>query len=182
MRHHKLTPLLALLLSICTLSAIVNGATKEAEYNAVVRLVESYYHVKHRGIPTLASLGMKTAKIVSSDVRHAMRFGSFKLAIFEDQDFTTRDGFTEFHQQLQQTLEPDWTALLAVRARDDGQTYTYVKDDAGKYKVLIIVIAAHDGTVLQVDLNKEEFVKLLQDPEQETKNITSEATSAADEQ
>lgn len=182
MRPNKLTSPLALILALCTLSAIADGVTKEAEYNAVVRLVESYYHVKHRGIPVLANLGMKAAKVVSSDVRHAMRFGSFKLAIFEDQDFTTRDGFIEFHQQLRQTLEPDWTALLAVRERDEGQTYTYVKDDGGKYKVLIVVIGSHEGTVLQVDLDKEELAKLLQDPERETRNITAEATSAAAEQ
>ena len=46
--------------------------------------------------------------------------------------------------------------------------------------MLIVVLTQRDGTVLQVDLNREEFVKLLQDPEQETRNITDEASSAAD--
>ena len=183
MRHSTRTLLLsACLLCVCAPSLTAAVPTKEAaEYHTVVKLIESYYHVKHKGVPVLANLSMKTAKVLSSDVRKAMRFGDFKLAIFEDQDFTTRDGFIEFHRLLRQTLEPDWSTLLAVRGRDEGQTYTFVKDAGERYKVLIVVIAERDGTVLEVDLNREEFVKLLRDPEQETKNINDEATRAANE-
>ncbi len=173
--------LLACIICVCAPTLNAAGAGKEAEYNTVVRLVESYYHVKHKGIPTLANLGMKTAKVLSSDVRRVMRFGNFKLALFEDQDFTARDGFVEFHQQLRQTLQPDWSPLLAVRARDEGLTYTFTKEAGDKFKVLIIALAQRDGTVLQVDLNREEFIKLLQDPEGQTKSITDDATSAANE-
>jgi len=183
MRHSTQNLLLyACLLFICAPSLNAAGATKEAaEYHTVVKLIESYYHVKHKGVPVLANLSLKTAKVLSSDVRKAMRFGDFKLAVFEDQDFTTRDGFVEFNRLLRQTLEPDWGTLLAVRTRDEGQTYTFVKDAGERYKVLIVVIAERDGTVLEVDLNREEFVKLLRDPEQETKNINDEATRAANE-
>lgn len=182
MRHSKRNlSLLLLSLCLCAPSLTAAGAGKEAEYNTVVRLIESYYHAKHKGVPMLANLGMKTAKVFSADVRRVMRFGSFKLAIFEDQDFTARDGFGEFHRQLRQTLQPDWTPLLAVRARDEGLTYTFTKVDGEKCKVLIIVLAQRDGTVLQVNLDRAEFVKLLQDPEGQTKSITDDATSAANE-
>jgi hypothetical protein len=183
MRHSTRNLLLVACL-LCTGTPSFTAAVpmkEAAEYHEVVKLVESYYHVKHKGLPVLANLGMKTAKVLSSDVRKAMRFGDFKLAIFEDQDFTTRDGFGEFHHLLRTTLEPDWGTLLAVRERDEAQTYTFVKDAGERYKVLIVVIAQHDGTVLEVDLNREEFVKLLRDPEQETKNINDEATRAANE-
>src|ERR687885_1449534 len=74
------------------------AATSEAEYHAVVKLVESYFHVKHKGVPLLARAGMQAAKVISSDVRKAMRFGDFKLAIFEDQDFAAHDGPVGFHR------------------------------------------------------------------------------------
>ncbi|HYY41378.1 MAG TPA: hypothetical protein VE775_01525 [Pyrinomonadaceae bacterium] len=169
--------LLLAALIVCACAPNV-GASSEAEYHAVVKLVESYYHAKHRGVPTLATLGLKAAKVVSSDARRVMRFGDFKLAIFEDQDFNARDGYTEFHRLLRQTLLPGWEPLLAVRARDEGQTYTFTKPDGDKYKVLIIALAQRDGTVLQVNLDRDEFAKLLQDPEQETRNITDEAATA----
>jgi hypothetical protein len=172
--------LLLLAFALCAGAQPLRAAGNEAEYHAVVKLVESYYHVKHKGVPTLATLGVKTAKVLSSDVRRALRFGDFKLAYFEDQDFTAREGFTEFHRLLRQTLVPAWDSLLAVRQREEGQTYTFAKPDGDKFKVLVVVLAQRDGTVLQVNLNRDEFVKLLQDPEQETKNITDEASSAAD--
>ena len=156
------------------------AATSEAEYHAVVKLVESYFHVKHKGVPFLATAGLRAAKIVSSDVRKAMHYGDFKLAIFEDQDFAAHDGTVEFHRLLRETLQPAaWSPLVAVRDRSEGLTYTYVKADGEKFKVLIVALAQRDGTVLQVDLNREEFAKLLQDPEQESRNITDQATSAA---
>jgi hypothetical protein len=183
MRHSTRNLLLTAALLCGFASSLVAAvpAKDEAGYHEVVKLVESYYHVKHRGVPMLANLSVKTAKVLSSDVRKALRFGDFKLAIFEDQDFTTREGFVEFNRLLHQTLEPDWGTLLAVRTRDEGQTYTFVKDAGARYRVLIVVIAQRDGSVLEVDLNREEFVKLLRDPEQETKNINDEATRTANE-
>ena len=179
--RRNLLPLALVLIACAPPPTGAAGATKEAEYHAVVKLIESYYRVKHRGVPFVANMGMKAAKVISSDVRRAMRFGDFKLAIFEDQDFNARDGFTEFHRQLRQTLQPGWDALVAVRARDEGLTYTFTKPAGDRYKVLIVVIGQRDGTVLQVDLNMEEFVKLLQDPERESRNITDEVTSHTEE-
>jgi len=180
MRHIRRNLLLLASMLLVCVAPLRATATSEAEYHAVVKLVESYFHVKHKGVPLLATAGMKAAKIVSSDVRKAMRFGDFKLAIFEDQDFAAHDGTVEFHRLLRQTLQPAaWVSLVAVRDRTEGLTYTYVKVDGDKFKVLIIALAQRDGTVLQVDLNRAEFAKLLQDPEQETRNITDQATSAA---
>ncbi|HEX8068421.1 MAG TPA: hypothetical protein VF546_00620 [Pyrinomonadaceae bacterium] len=177
-RRHLLP--LALALAVCAPAARA-AANAEAEYHAVVKLVESYYHAKHKGVPTLATLGMKAAKVLSSDVRRVMRYGDFKLAVFEDEDFTARDGFGEFHRLLNRTLAPDWTPLLAVRARDEGLTYTFAKPDGDKFKVLIVVLAHRDGTVLQVNLDRDEFAKLLRDPEAGTKEIADDASTAARE-
>src|SRR5919206_3831361 len=128
MRHIRRKLLLtcaALLIFVAPLHT--TAATSEAEYHAVVKLVESYFHVKHKGVPLLATAGLKAAKIISSAVRRAMRFGDFKLPIFEDQDFAARDGRTEFHRLLRATLQPAWEPLVAVRVRDEGLTYTFVR-------------------------------------------------------
>ncbi len=159
------------------------ATTKETpEYHAVVKLVESHYGVKHRGIPFIANAGVKTAKLVSKDAQRVLRFGDFKLAIFEDQDFSGRDAKGDLlRTRLRRTLEPDWHPLLAVRVEEEGQTFTYTKADGDKYKVLILVIGQRDATVLQVDLNRAEFAKLLMNPEQESRELTNEATSDAPE-
>ncbi|MDQ1524295.1 MAG: hypothetical protein QOE47_2219 [Pyrinomonadaceae bacterium] len=151
---------------------------KGAEYSAVVKLIETHYKVKHRGIPFVANLGAKTAKVVSKDARRVLRFGTFKLAIFEDQDFSGRDSAAgDIRARFRQTLEPEWHPLVAVRLEEEGQTYTYTKADGDKFKVLIVIIGQRDATVLQVNLNPEEFAKLLLNPERESRELTNEATS-----
>lgn len=154
---------------------------KEAEYHAAVKLIETHYRVKHRGIPFVANLGVKTAKAVSKNARRVLRFGDFKLAIFEDQDFSGRETTGDIRTALRQTLEPGWHPLVGVRLEDEGQTYTFTKADGDKFKVLIVVIGQRDATVLQVNLNTEEFAKLLLNPERESRELTNEATSVEQE-
>ena len=173
-------PLLLLLVAVthAPASPVAATATKKgAEYGEVVKLIESHYRVKHRGIPFVANLSVKTAKVVSKNARRVLRFGSFKLAIFEDQDFSGRDAGTDIRTALRRTLEPEWHPLVAVQLEEDGRTYTYTKADGDKFKVLVVVIGQRDATVLQVNLNPEEFAKLLLNPEQESRELTNEATS-----
>jgi hypothetical protein len=157
-----------------TAAAAVAG--EKPDYNAVVRLVESQYRVKHKGIPFLANAGVKTAKIVSSTVRKYSRFADLKLAVFEDQEFA-RGVDPQFYSAVRRLMQPLWTPLVVVRGGDEGQTYTFTREDNGKFRVLICAIGERDGTVLEVGLNEQEFFKLLTNPEQETKSITDAATN-----
>jgi hypothetical protein len=182
MMRRTFITLILLLLSISAsfVAVTVTAATttKETpEYHAVVKLIEAHYGVKHRGIPFVANLGAKTAKVVSKDARRVLRFGDFKLAIFEDQDFSGRDATGDIRLALRQKLEPHWHPLVAARVQEEGQTFTFTKVDGDKFKVLIVVIGQRDATVLQVNLNAEEFAKLLLNPEQQSREITNEATS-----
>lgn len=180
-RRSRLIVVVLLLIAVCAVCGPHITATARATkgaggYGEVVKLVETHYRVKHRGIPTGVNLGVKAAKIASSDVRRVLRFGNLKLAIFEDQDFTSGVAGA-FYAALRSTLEPQWQSLLAVRVRDEAQTYTFTREDAGKFKVLIAVIAPRDATVLEVELNEAEFAKLVFNPEQESRALTDEATS-----
>ncbi|HEY1402642.1 MAG TPA: hypothetical protein VGB05_00805 [Pyrinomonadaceae bacterium] len=177
--RRTLIPLLMLITIASPAPLVVAAAatTKGAEYSAVVKLIESHYRVKHRGIPFVANLGVKTAKVVSKDARRVLRFGDFKLAIFEDQDFSGRDAGGDIRASLRRTLVPEWHPLVGARLEEEGQTYTYTKADGDKFKVLIVVIGQRDATVLQVNLNPEEFAKLLLNPEQASRELTNEATS-----
>ena len=177
MMRRTFIPLVVLLLLAVSSVPAVSATTKGAEYSAVVKLIESHYRVKHRGIPFVANLGVKTAKVVSKNARRVLRFGSFKLAIFEDQDFSGRDEAVDIRSRFRQTLEPEWHPLVAVRLEEEGQTYTYTKADGDKFKVLIVVIGQRDATVLQVNLNPQEFAKLLLNPERESRELTDEASS-----
>lgn len=169
---------------LCASLAAQGAAARggEPEYAAAVKLVETYYRVKHRGIPWYARATVGAAKVVSSDVRRAARYANARVAVFEDQDFAARGAGGEFLSLLRERLRPGrWSNLLAVRGTEEGQVYTFIKPDGDKFKVLIAVIEQRDAVVLQADLNVEEFAKLIADPEAESRGLTRDATTSNDE-
>ena len=179
MRRQITAALLAFVLAALAAGGPRSDAAAGAEkpdYNAVVRLVESHYRVKHKGIPFLAGAGVKTAKVVSSTVRKYSRFADLKLAVFEDQDFA-RGADQQFYAAVRRLMQPLWTPLVVVRGGEEGQTYTFTREDGGKFRVLICVIGERDGTVLEVGLSEAEFLKLLTNPERESKDIADAATN-----
>lgn len=171
--------------AFCLLDTATTAAPlkKEAGFGAVIKLVEAHYRAKHTSIPVLARFGIATAKttakLVSPTARKYLRLGDFKLAVFEDQEFSA--SANEFHRRMRETLEPDWHSLVVVRAPDEAQTFTYTKEDGDKFKVLIVVIEGRDGVVVQVDLKPQEFFKLLQNPEDESRAIADEAATTEPE-
>ncbi|MGH9945147.1 MAG: hypothetical protein ACRD9R_22580 [Pyrinomonadaceae bacterium] len=157
-------------------------AKKNAGFGDMVRLMERHYKVRHRGIPTLANLGIKaartTAKIVSPTARKYLRtVGDFKLALFEDQDFSAGAG--TFYRGVRETMEPGgWHPLVVVLTSDDAQVFTYTKATGEKYKVLVVVIEQRDAVAVEVELYPREFFQLLRDPEGESRSLADEAATA----
>ena len=180
MRFRKM---IARLLAAALLAAALPARTAEARgvpgYDAAVKLVETYYKAKSRGIPWYARGAVGVAKVISSDVRRAARYANVKVAVFEDQDFAAGNA-AEFNVLLRQRLAPHWSRLLAVGGAEDGQVYTFVRKDGDYFKVLTAVIEARDAVVVQADLNLEEFAKLLSNPEDESRALTRSATTADD--
>lgn len=149
---------------------------KEAEFSAVVKLIESHYRVKSKGIPLLARMGMKAAQRVT----RFSEYGSVKVAIFEDQDFSTPAGGIDFSRVLKSALQPAWQSLVEVYSRQSNeQTYVYTKEAGERFKVLIVTIGRRDGTAVQVELAPQKLAILLKDPETMGKTLTDEATNDA---
>jgi hypothetical protein len=150
-------------------------------YAAAVKLVETYYKTKHRGIPWTARAAVGVAKVVSSDVRRVARYANVRVAVFENRDFAVGTA-SEFNALLRQRLAPHWSPLLAVRGTEEGQVYTFVRQDENKkhFKVLTAVIEPRDAVVVEADLNLEEFAKLLANPEEESRSLSRDATTADD--
>ncbi len=150
-------------------------------YDAAVKLVETYYKAKHRGIPWYARGAAGVAKVVSSDVRRVSRYANVKVAVFENRDFPVGTA-AEFSALLRQRLAPHWSHLLAVRGVEEGQVYTFVRqtEDKKHFKVLTAVIEPRDAVIVEADLNLEEFARLISNPEEESRSLSRDATTAED--
>jgi len=166
---------LAFALSIAT-SAV---ESKGDDFNAVVKLIEQFYGVKHEGIPFLARAGMKVvgtaAKIKGGQAKRLAELGSVKVATFDDQDF--RGDFTKFRVMLDDALAETWTPLVQTfSAADQEQVYIYVRSAGDKFNVLVVTIEPSEGVVVQANLSAKSMAQLIKDPENAGKQIQQEAT------
>ena len=166
---------------VCTgLSSTVQARTDD--FDAVVKVIEKHYQVKHKGLPFLARAGMKTAKaaarLAGGQKRRLAEAGSVKVAYFEDQDFVSAAGAATFRRNLKAALLPDWLPFVQVLApNDEEQTYVFLRESATKFNLLVVNISRHEGSVVQVDVSPETLALLLQNPNDIGKEITDEATT-----
>ena len=152
---------------------------KDDDFNAVVKMIEQFYRVKHVGIPFLAKAGMKVAttaaRIKGGQAKRIAEAGSIKLAVFENQEF---DGdFTKFRTSLNGALNATWMPLLqTLSATSEEQNYIFLRETGQKFNVLVITIAEREAKVVQVTLSPKNLALLMKDPEGTGKTITEEAT------
>jgi hypothetical protein len=154
---------------------------KDDDFKSVVKMIEQFYKVKHQGIPFLAKAGMKAAttvaRIKGGTARRLAEAGSIKLAVFEDQTFNSRAGFTAFRTNLNNALSATWTPLIqTLSAPNNEQTYIFLRSDGDKYNVLVVTIEQTNATVVQVTVSGRNLALLMRDPNDMGRSITEEAT------
>jgi hypothetical protein len=170
------------LLSIALAGFVTVAQAKGDGFGDVVKLIERFYHVKHQGIPFLARAGLKTAttvaRISGGPRRQLAEAGSVKVAYFEDQDFIAEGSYAAFRSSMAAALAEAWTPFIQVTsAKDEEQTYIYLRDAGEKFNVLVVTIEPREACVVQVSLSPRTLAKLMQNPDEMGKEITIEATT-----
>ena len=181
----KLTTLLLALVLISCFSTPPTNA-KGDDFGDVVKAIERFYHVKHKGLPFLAKAGIKTAtvaaRIAGGTKRRIAEAGSVKVAYFENQQFRTTDGFNSFKTMMNTLLAQTWSPLIqTLSPRDGEQTYIYLREQGTRYNVLVINLGQNEGSVIQVTLSPQALAALMKDPDEMGQTITAEAISDDEE-
>jgi hypothetical protein len=176
-------------ITLLTLLGLAPASTvaKGDDFGAVVKVVEQFYGVKHKGLPFLAKAGIKTATTVArlsgGSRKKLAEAGSVKLAFFEGQEFNASGNVTDFRANLKATLAGRWLPFIQVLSLNEGaQTYVFLRDAGPKYTVLVVTVEQHDAVVVQVNLAPQTLAELMQNPNEMGKAITEEATSTNDQE
>jgi len=155
---------------------------KGDDFGAVVKVIEQFYHVKHKGIPFLAKAGMKTAvtvaRLAGGSRKRLAEAGSVKVAYFEDQEFNNSGSVLGFRSVINKALAGGWSLLIQVLApQDQEQSYIYLSEAGEKFNVLVVNIGRREGSVVQVTLSPKTLAALMRNPEEMGEAITTEATT-----
>ncbi|HWN11522.1 MAG TPA: hypothetical protein VNO50_20005 [Pyrinomonadaceae bacterium] len=166
----------------CFMISVSPAQAKDDNFDGVVKVIERFYRVKHKGIPFLARAGMKTAvtaaRIAGGSKKRLAEAGSVKVAYFEDQDFESGPGAARFREAINTALGKTWNPFVQVTSPKSGeQVYIFLRHAGDKFHVMTITIDRRDASVVQVTLSPSTLAKLLQDPEDMGRAINDEATT-----
>ena len=169
------------LMVLALLSFVPITQAKGDGFGDVVKLIEQFYHVKHQGIPFLARAGMKTAttvaRISGGPRRQLAEAGSVRVAYFEDQDFRSSGSYTDFKSSMNALLA-GWTPFAYVASfKDEEQSYIYIRNVGEKFNVMVVTIDRREAFVVQMNISPQNLAKLMHDPDEMGRTITSEATT-----
>ena len=155
---------------------------KGDDFGDVVKAIERFYQVKHKGLPFLAKAGIKAtttvARLAGGSKRQLAEAGSVKVAYFEGQEFDSRGRMINFKASIGAVLNEGWSPLVQVISPgDEQQTYVYLRSAGEKFNVLVVNIEKRDGSVVQVTLAPQTLAKLMQNPDEMGNAITTDATT-----
>ena len=162
-------------LVVClVLLAPPTASAKDNEFDWVVKQIKTQYRAKRTSIPLLGLVNFAIKIVRPKGVKN------FKLAIFEDQDFSDKPGGVQFGSVVQEALTPAWHPLVRVYSPRDGeQTYVYLREAGKNVKLLIVNVEPREAVVIQVKVDLQTLIKWMQKPERIGKQIMSSSKETA---
>ena len=153
--------LLTLPATVLALIAVSPASARDRGFDSVVQAVSTTYHARQslRLVTWFAGMASKFAR--PEGVK------SLRMAIFEDQDFTPRDGEAQFEQAVQSALQENWQPLVRVRSNRDGErTLIYARESGKDVKLFIVTLEPSEAVVMEVKMNARKFSEMVDEPKQ----------------
>lgn len=157
-RRHTLVRLILIALLLPATPLLVAAQAKG--FKGIVQHIEKTYQVKQTRIPFLGLANFFVKIIRPAGVK------SFKLAVFQDQDFlATREGVT-FESAMRGLMPKDWQPLVRVssRASSNNRVLIYAKPAGKDLELMTVVLEPREAVVIQVRLNPDAVAKFMNDP------------------
>jgi hypothetical protein len=130
----------------------------DPEFEAITNHLKLLYNAKRIHIPFLGLANFFVHIIKPAGVK------SFKVAIFEDLNFTPGNTDSELGQVMRNALSADWQPVVRARERDGEQVYVYAKSDGENIKLMVVTIDHTNAVVARVKISPQKLSEFLNDP------------------
>ncbi|MCI0662091.1 MAG: VWA domain-containing protein [Acidobacteria bacterium] len=159
--HHLSRKTLLLTFTIALLHTLAfNAQGKGKGFKDVVNHLETKYRAKKVRIPLLGLANFAVKIVRPAGVK------GFKLAVFENQDFTLREGDEPFEVVMRTAYDKEWQPLVRVTSKRGGHNRVLIYSrNAGKdVQFALLVLEAREAVVLEVKFNPDAAVRFLENP------------------
>jgi VWFA-related protein len=149
---------LAILIALL-LAPAFNAQAKGKGFKDIVKHIEQKYGAKKTRIPMLGLANFAVRVVRPAGVK------GFKLAVFEDQNFSARAESIPFDAVMREAYNKDWMPLLQLNSkRSRARTFIYVKNSGKDVQFALVTLEEREAVVLEVKFNPDAAVRFLENP------------------
>jgi VWFA-related protein len=158
-RFVRITALFAIMTALLLTPSFFASA-KGKGFKDVVKHIESKYGAKKVRIPMLGLANFAVKLIRPAGVK------GFKLAVFEDQNFSASPGAASFDEVMREAYNQDWRPMVQVSSKRDGASHTfiYVRNSGKDVQFALAVLEDREAVVLEVKFNPDAAARFLENP------------------
>jgi VWFA-related protein len=129
-------------------------------FKDVVKHIETNYGAKRVRIPFLGLANFAVKVVRPAGVK------GFKLAVFEDQNFSAREGAASFDAVMREAYNKDWQPMVQVSSKREGASHTfiYVKSSGKDVQFALATLEDREAVVLEVKFNPDAAARFLENP------------------
>src|SRR5262249_21405793 len=129
-------------------------------FKDVVKHIETRYGAKKVRIPMLGLANFAVRLIRPAGVK------GFKLAVFEDQNFSARPGAASFDEVMREAYDKNWRPMIQISSKRDGASHTfiYVNTSGKEVQFALAWLEDHEAVVLEAKFNPDAAARFLENP------------------
>lgn len=159
-RRGALFTMLFTIMIALLLAPAFSAQAKGKGFKDVVKHIETNYRAKKTRIPMLGLANFAVRLIRPAGVK------GFKLAVFEDQDFSAREGAPSFDEVMREAYNQDWQPLIQINSKRDGssRTFIYARSSGKDVQFALAVLEDREAVVLEVKFNPDAAARFLENP------------------
>jgi VWFA-related protein len=159
LRLIRTTALFAIMIALLVSPSFI-ALAKGKGFKDVVKHIETNYGAKKVRIPFLGLANFAIKLIRPAGVK------GFKLAVFEDQNFSAREGAASFDAVMREAYNKDWQPMVQVSSKRNGASHTfiYVKSAGKDVQFALAVLEDREAVVLEVKFNPDAAARFLENP------------------
>lgn len=162
MTKHK-KPIVHTLVAFVITTTLLAAAPQTArasdpEFDAITKHLKLVYHAKRVSMPFLGLANFFVKIVRPAGVK------SFKVAIFEDLNFTAGKSDTDLGEVLRSALSPEWRPLVRARSRDGERVFVYAREAGENIKLMVVTLDRSDAVVARVKLSPKRLSEFLNNP------------------
>lgn len=150
--------MLAVALLILFTAPLARASDKD--FKMIVKKIESSYNARQRKIPFLGLAGFLVKIVKPAGVKQ------FKLAVFEDQDFSPGPHDNEFQRIIETSFKDKWQPIVRSNIRSEASRAYIYSQPAGKdIDLLSVTFARRQAIVVQARVDPKSVMRFLENPQ-----------------